>query len=226
MSGYAATNSENSSQFFTGRKASSKIYHSYRDALRSENTQSNVVLLELYGSDVDTEKNHDKGVICPDIPDQVVFDPDVALTLDLQKQKIEQSTSVSAFQFDSGDFFNQAVAIKEAIVRIEKLKGLAAEECIKFSEESERDLRLFLASVEFTRRPYIALLDNGNFRAIWRNANREQIGLQFRGHDLVQYVLFALRSSDRFMAQATGRDKLLNVRRMIEVQGLGRLMSP
>ena len=216
MSGYAATNSENSSQFFTGRKAISKIYYSYRDALRSENTQSNVVLLELYGSDVDTEKNHDKGVIYPD----------VALTLDLQKQKIEQSTSVLASQFDSGDFFKQVVAIKEAIVRIEKLKGLATEECIKFSKESERDLRLFLASVEFTRRPYIALLDNGNFRAIWRNANREQIGLQFRGHDLVQYVLFALRSSDRFMAQATGRDKLLNVRRMIEVQGLGRLMSP
>ena len=61
--------------------------------------------------------------------------------------------------------------------RIGRLKNLAIEERIEVSAASERDRRAFLDSVAPSRRPYIALLDNGNFRAVWKNAELEQVGL-------------------------------------------------
>ena len=123
------------------------------------------------------------------------------------------------------DFSDTTHTFKEIKNRIECLMAIAEDEGIKVSADSEKDLWLFLYSVKFTRRPYIALLDNGNFRAIWKNADNEQIGLQFRGCRQIQYVLFALRSPDRFMAQAAGRDTLQNVRRQIDAHDLWRLLN-
>ncbi len=113
---------------------------------------------------------------------------------------------------------------KEIESRIEDLKALAGDEGIEASDDSERDLRSFLHSLDFTRRPYLVLLDNGNFRAVWKNDDREQIGLQFQGRGQVQFVLFALRLPDRFMARATGRDTLECVRRQIAAHDLWRLL--
>ena len=109
--------------------------------------------------------------------------------------------------------------------RIGRLKDLASEEGIEPSAASERDLRAFLDSVAPSRRPYIALLDNGNFRAVWKNTELEQVGLQFLGNSEVQYVLFALRPPKRFVARAAGRDVLTHIKRWIESYGLSRLMA-
>ena len=109
--------------------------------------------------------------------------------------------------------------------RIDGLKDLATEEGVEISAASESDLCAFLDSVLPSRRPYIALLDNGNFRAVWRNSEQEQVGLQFLGDSEVQYVLFALRPPNRFMARAAGRDVLTYIERWIEGYGLSRLMA-
>ena len=109
--------------------------------------------------------------------------------------------------------------------RIDRLKDLATEDGVEISAASERDLRAFLDSAAPSRRPYIALLDNGNFRAVWKNAELEQVGLQFLGDSEVQYVLFALRPPKRFMARAAGQDVLTHIERWIESYGLSRLMA-
>jgi hypothetical protein len=49
------------------------------------------------------------------------------------------------------------------------------------SESSVADLHSFLDSFPFSERPAIFLLDDGNLRAVWRTAEKEQVGLQFLG---------------------------------------------
>ena len=138
-------------------------------------------------------------------------------------------TGIVAFASVVTDYatdFSDTIYMRRTLeTRIEDLKRIADDEGIEVSNDSERDLWLFLNSVRFTRRPYIVLLDNGNFRAIWKNADHEQIGLQFRGAHQIQYVLFALRPPDGFMAQAAGRDILDNVGRQIDACDLWRLLK-
>ncbi len=59
-----------------------------------------------------------------------------------------------------------------------------------YSQQSLSDLLTFIGEVSFSRRPAIYLLDNGNFRAVWRNAENEQAAFQFRGGGVVQCVFF------------------------------------
>jgi hypothetical protein len=63
------------------------------------------------------------------------------------------------------------------------------------SPESLADLRLFMSQVSFRRRPAIYLLDNGNFRAVWKNADNEQAAFQFRGGGIVHCVFFQKRAA-------------------------------
>jgi hypothetical protein len=110
-------------------------------------------------------------------------------------------------------------------VRIDDLKSEAQAEGYAVSAASEKDLFTFLDTKVFTRRPLVTLLDNGNLRVLWRNAEGEQIGLQFRGNKQVQYVLFARRQTGNFIARSSGRDTLANIGRQIDVNDLARLMT-
>ena len=116
-------------------------------------------------------------------------------------------------------------ARERAESRVAELKADAVDDGIAISPESEQDLWSFLDSAGAIRRPYIGLLDNGNFRAVWRNAEGEQIGLQFRGGNEVQYVLFARRPPSHFIARSAGRDVLANMGPWIDVHGLRRLLA-
>ena len=81
--------------------------------------------------------------------------------------------------------------------RVDALKREAGAAGLPVSEGSERDFLRFLGDHPVERRPYLALLDNGNFRAVWKGPDGEQIGLQFRGGAEVQFVLFAKRNRSR-----------------------------
>src|SRR5437762_2724801 len=59
-----------------------------------------------------------------------------------------------------------------------------------FSEQSLSDFTSFIREVSFGRRPGIYLLDNGNLRAVWKNAENEQAAFQFRGGGIVDCVFF------------------------------------
>ena len=211
--------------FIFSKNTETRESNLHQAEMRAETADSNFKALKKFKQHVMTEEYLGYGMPYPNEPAQFLTKPEFTWLTNLQDSKVEKSISSLNLRRRSKNLFDQVTAIRETYDRIANLKELAAEEGMKISASSEKDLRLFLASIEYVHRPYIALLDNSNLRAVWKNADREQIGLQFRGHGSVQYVLFALRSSDRFMAQATGKDKLVYVRRLIEVQGLGRLMS-
>jgi hypothetical protein len=116
-------------------------------------------------------------------------------------------------------------AFNAAKARISDLKVDARAEGHQVSAASESDLWAFLNTKVFIHRPYITLLDNGNLRALWKNSEGEQIGLQFRGSKEVQYVLFARRQNGDFIARASGRDTLANIGRQIDAHELRRLMA-
>ncbi len=78
-------------------------------------------------------------------------------------------------------------------VRVRELVRDAVWASEPVSQASLSDLHLFLTQISFSRRPAIYLLDNGNFRAVWKNAENEQAALQFRGGGIVQCVFFSKR---------------------------------
>lgn len=116
-------------------------------------------------------------------------------------------------------------AARAAKARIQELKTDARAEGHPVSTASEEDLLAFLDGYVFTRRPFITLLDNCNLRALWKNDAGEQIGIQFRGGKQVQYVFFARREGQDFMARVSGRDSLSDIGRQIEALDLVRLMT-
>jgi hypothetical protein len=100
--------------------------------------------------------------------------------------------------------------------RLDELKAIAIHEHIAPSEESESDFRCFIRSRILKRRPYIFLLESGNFRALWKNDQDEQIGLQFLGGRKVQYVIFARRSDPEMIVRSSGRDNIKGIERLID----------
>ena len=116
-------------------------------------------------------------------------------------------------------------AFQASTARLNELKKDARTEGHTVSSGSEKDLMTFLSEHVFTCRPFITLLDNGNLRALWKTPEGEQIGLQFRGGNEVQYVLFADRTDRGFMARSSGRDALSDIDGHINVHNLERLLA-
>ncbi|WJH40199.1 hypothetical protein N7E02_26880 [Aliirhizobium terrae] len=86
--------------------------------------------------------------------------------------------------------FGQLILLRLQVQkRLLDLDAEARDETISINAESRSDILTFLLNASASKRPAIALLDNGNFRALWRNADGEQIGLQFKGLGEVNYVL-------------------------------------
>jgi hypothetical protein len=93
-----------------------------------------------------------------------------------------------------------------------------------FSEASLADFRSFLEPLLLVQRPSIFLLDNGNLRALWRNALKEQVGLQFVGRGVVQFVIFVQRRNPSIMSRDAGCDTFLGLRARIKAIGCDALL--
>lgn len=122
----------------------------------------------------------------------------------------------------------RVLAYSATLQRLGELRDTADEEGLPVSRSSETALKAFLSAAAFTRRPYVSLLDNGNLRAFWEDkTSREQVGLQFLGGDVVQYVIFAKREGEAgpYIARSAGRDLVTNIDGQIENNGLRRLMA-
>jgi hypothetical protein len=94
-----------------------------------------------------------------------------------------------------------------------------------FSEDSLEDLMSFLTGLTPRERPSLFLLDNGNLRALWRNQSDEQVGLQFMGQELVQYVMFARRPNSQRMLHHYGQELLGEIRTTITANGCDHLID-
>jgi len=108
--------------------------------------------------------------------------------------------------------------------RLRELHVDALRNAEPFSESSLADLRSFLDSLPPIERPAIFLLDDGNLRAVWRNAAKEQVGLQFLGKDVVQFVMFVKRQQPPIMSRVAGTDALAKMRARIEGNDCAHLL--
>ena len=64
---------------------------------------------------------------------------------------------------------------------------------------------------------------NGNLRALWKNSNGEQIGLEFLGVGAIQFVIFKRRVGLTQMARVAGiesEDRIFAYIRASNAQGL------
>lgn len=108
--------------------------------------------------------------------------------------------------------------------RIAHLREIADDESILVSESSVKDLHLLLNGWPGANDPSIFLLDNGNFRVVWASKEGRQIGIQFLGSELVQFVLFARRAGATEVSRSAGRDTLEGVKMQIRSLGLMSLL--
>jgi hypothetical protein len=107
--------------------------------------------------------------------------------------------------------------ITEAVrERIASLKDLAFAESLSISASSESDLFQFLKMTAVEKRPSVFLLESGNFRFVWKNARGEQIGVQFLGDGVVQFVLFAYRTNAQMVVRSCGRDSVEGILQQID----------
>lgn len=151
---------------------------------------------------------------------------DVAVVFSDQIALERKSGAIELAEKQAEETKKRIAAHEASRKRLEELRSIADEEGYKISAASEKALKAFLAATSFTKRPYITLLDNGNVRAFWEDkAAGEQIGLQFLGGDHVQYVIFARRAGQGYIARSAGRDLVTNMESQIDGNGLRRLMT-
>ena len=59
-------------------------------------------------------------------------------------------------------------------------------------------------------------MDNGNFRAIWKDRNGDHLGVQFLGEQMAEYVIFKQRPSVESVSRVAGIDTLEGVRTQLQ----------
>ncbi len=97
--------------------------------------------------------------------------------------------------------------------RISELMELALEDEIEMSPSSFSDLWFFISARPSVSVPNVFALDNGNFRAVWKNSQGEKVALEFQGGQSVGFVIFGYDHS------------LAKMMRMAGILGLSRIQA-
>ncbi len=108
--------------------------------------------------------------------------------------------------------------------RIDVLRRHAREDGYDINSKSEADFWHFFSSAPNFRRGSLVLVDNGNLRAMWRDKLGNQLGLQFLGDGMLQYVVFALRPAAKAVSRVTGRDTFEGIMKQVNSFNLDSLL--
>ena len=92
--------------------------------------------------------------------------------------------------------------------RIETLQGDAETDGFAVNKASEADFLSFIKSIPSARKAELVLMDNGNFRAVWKDKNGDHLGVQFLGERMAEYVIFKQRPSAGSVSRVAGIDTL------------------
>lgn len=96
--------------------------------------------------------------------------------------------------------------------RIDELRNIAAEETSIFDEDSAAAALMFIGRLQAVRQPGAFLVD-GNIRLVWDKPDGQQVGLQFRGSDKIQFIMFEKDGDD--LGSLMGVKSINSVRHMI-----------
>lgn len=90
--------------------------------------------------------------------------------------------------------------------RIETLRSDAEIEGFAVNNASEEDFWSFIGSIPSAKKAELVLMDNGNFRAVWKGKNGDHLGIQFLGEQMAEYVIFKQRPSAGSVSRVAGID--------------------
>ena len=108
--------------------------------------------------------------------------------------------------------------------RLKLLQDEAAHDGYVLNLASGIDFEQFVGAAPNIRRGNLVLMDNGNLRAIWKDAQGTRLGLQFLGGRMVQYVVFKRRRKEQPVSRVAGRDSLEGLERQIDAFELHSLL--
>ena len=108
--------------------------------------------------------------------------------------------------------------------RIEALRADAELDELTINVDSEQDFWDFIRSTCYLRRAALALMNNGNIRAVWKAEDSSHLGIPFLGDGEVQYVIFRRRSYGRKVSRVAGIDTLSGIKNQIAAFDLISLM--
>jgi hypothetical protein len=121
---------------------------------------------------------------------------------------------MSAVRASGGCMIFKPTLLQNSVYRrISELMELAVEDEIEMSPSSFSDLWSFISARPAVSVPNVFALDNGNFRAVWKNSEGERVALEFQGNKTVGFVIFEYdRSVGKMM-------------RMAGIQGVNRIQA-
>lgn len=109
--------------------------------------------------------------------------------------------------------------------RLAFLQQEARLEGFDLSVASRRDFDSLVSGASDVRRAELVLLDNGNLRAFWEDAeDTAQLGLQFLGNGEVQHVLLRREPEAEWLPYDAGRMPLTDLERWLTEHGLRSLV--
>ena len=95
--------------------------------------------------------------------------------------------------------------------RIERLRTDAEIDGFSVNKASEANFWSFIGSIPSVRKAELVLMDNGNFRAVWKDKNGDHLGVQFLGDQMAEYVIFKHRPAAGSVSRVAGIDTLEGV---------------
>ena len=108
--------------------------------------------------------------------------------------------------------------------RISVLEEQAYAEGYFLNSGSKEALQVFFGNNPLIRLSHLALLENGNLRAVWKGADASHIGLQFLNNGLIQYVLFKRRRANLPVSRACGRDTPRSILKQVSAFQLDEIL--
>ena len=182
----------------------------------------------------------DKALLAQAVPSHVAVSVAWPFCVDVPNTIIGTTDTLSPVRFEGSDTrvppsSSSRLRLPNETVR-QRRKREAYEERIEFLQEearhdgyalnsaSRRDFEQFALEAEDIRRAGLALLDNGNLRAIWRDGQGTRLGLQFLGGGRAQYVLFKRRTGEQPVSRVAGRDSLKGLERQLAAFDMGSLL--
>ena len=95
--------------------------------------------------------------------------------------------------------------------RIDTLRSDAEIEGFAVNNASEENFWSFIGSLPSARKAELVLMDNGNFRAVWKDKKGSHLGVQFLGKQMAEYVIFKQRPEAESVSRVAGIDTLEGV---------------
>lgn len=127
---------------------------------------------------------------------------------------------------DQSTAIETETAVAQYRERLAELREAAEDDGIAWNEDSVQDFHAYISDNPYWRRAGLALMDNGNLRAVWEweEDDETHLALQFLGNKLTQYVIFKRRPGAEKTSRVSGTDTFDGIKRQVAAFELTQLV--